>query len=231
MKNTLQEKFQKLKLKIPTYETRKMSFSADHEPQFCSKVFISSLIIYPNEKETNICINGLPQKRKVDAETSAAEYALQFIGCDLEKSKAEKSKAENVQVNDKRTGIFIDAENLPNMIPVAFDLMKRCTNIRVYIFIGKYHHAAEKILQMNPTNEWNIEIIEVDSSRKDGVDCAIQMYVGKFLDQQIIEKYIIVTRDHFGHTLAELIETSKLSSGRLSAVATTKNQLEEECLY
>jgi hypothetical protein len=200
-KNSLQEIFQKEKRPLPEYET--FSCGEPYGLQWRSKVTVI------NRDGCSESVHGEFCKSKTEAERSAAKKMISILNA---KDKIIDDKIIKPSKKHKII-ILIDAENLPNMIEEA----KKVENATVLAFVGKYHHSAEK--------DWGVETIVVNTTRKDGVDCYIQMFMGKMIIANEKRYYIIVTRDHFGHTLAEIVNNE--SKKHKCVVVTTKSQLEE----
>lgn len=182
-KNQLQEYYHKLHLETPSYNTVRCG-GKDNAPLWRSTVTLHD----------NTTFVGNIYKSKSDAEKSAAFIALSTLS--LQPIKSHKY--------EKKTAILIDIENLPkffNEIPIN-DLNDK--NLSVYGFIGMHHSLVDKI------NHPKLNKITSPSTRTDGTDTCIQVYVGMFLIQNKYDDYIIVTRDHFGASLVEMIKADSL---------------------
>lgn len=211
-KNTLQEFCIREKYDTPVYDTQKIG-GVPHEPQWLSIVTLTG-------DGKKISVPGDICQSKILAEKSAATAVLHSLSVSVQ------------PLDETREGpriiILIDVENIPSMVFSAVSLAKKNSNISIYAFIGQHHHSAEKKFSNLLTK------IIVPTTRKDGVDTFMQMFVGKLLcDEKLSEtdaSYAIVTRDHFGHSLAELIwsPTTEWSSKK-AAVITTDEQLVAFC--
>ena len=196
-KNLLQEYFQKQKLILPVYETVKCGGS-DHLPLWKSTVILCD----------GTSFTGKTYNSKITAEGDAAEKAYKNIvkGSNLDtvlEVTSEKVKFDskvtlnNVSNNlSKNACLLVDLENLPNFVHEL-----KIKNITVYGFIGKFHHMCDKPLPKDV-----IKIVS-DSTRPNGSDSMIQLYVGYLLSLNKFDEFIIATRDKFGYSLVDAIFT------------------------
>ena len=197
-KNQLQEYYQKLHLDVPSYSTEAYG-GKSNAPFWRSTVTLYDKSIFV----------GNVQKTKINAEKSAAFIALSTLLL-----KPIKSIIEHQYIN--KTVMLIDVENMPkffNEIPIH-DLNN--PNLTVYGFIGMHHSLVDKM-----NHPKMIKIIS-PSTRADGTDTCMQVYVGMLLTRALYDHYIIVTRDHFGYALVEMITTSSLDWTSKSAKVITK---------
>lgn len=233
-KNSLQEFCIKNNHSPPSYETKRIGGSP-HDPQWLS---IVTVVMCPVENKSgqSISVPGEVCTSKTEAEKSAAILMLKGIV---------KDDAEDITVTAQSTAddrdssaensmaVLIDVENMPNMIFSAVTLKQKYpkANIKIFACLGQHHHSSGKNFGKNVTK------VLVPTTRKDGVDTFIQMFVGKLLVQSSsFKSYAIVTRDHFGHALAELIESNVIGGGDIvtpddtqsrkrASVITTQEQL------
>ena len=197
-KNQLQEYYQKLHLEAPSYNTEQCGGKLN------APLWRSTVTLY----DKSIFVGNV-QKKKTDAEKSAAFVALSTL---LLKPIQNFTERDYI----KKTAILIDVENMPkffNEIPIP-DLNH--PNLVVYGFIGMHHTLVDKI------NHPKMIKIVSPSTRADGTDTCMQVYVGMLLTQCIYNEYIIVTRDHFGSTLVEMITCKTLDWHSQSAKVVTK---------
>ncbi len=177
-KNKLQEFFQKKGLPTPVYHTARVGGTDDNPKWVCILKLFNGEIIY-----------STPTSSKKSCEAEAADKAL--AGFD-----SHNLKYNNVKYRfdiDSKVIILVDGENLPT-IPIKFATeVYASASLRAYI--SKGHPIKPKL------TEHEIKIVEVDSTRKDAVDTAIIMDSVRLYPDQII----IVTNDHFGSSLVELI--------------------------
>ena len=115
---------------------------------------------------------------------------------------------------------MIDGENLPNLAKFAASLT--APDLDLFLFVGCHHHLSER--DYGPT----IQKILVPTTRTNGVDSCMQLYVGTFLLTKEYEEYLIGTRDHFGSALVDLIQSpGMLWTPRRARLVTTENQLKQ----
>ncbi len=220
-KNTLQEFCIKEHYTPPSYATKKIG-GEDHDPQFISFVTVTS-------GEKSLTVPGEVCSSKISAEKSAAQNALDsLISLEDEKEKVQIKEeptavdkatdatakvlspsdvrdtpgTENAIENPIKVCILIDVENLPTMVFPSVALKNSSPlQIDIYVFVGRHHHSVDKNLGKN------VEKIIVPTTRKDGVDTFIQMFAAISVQNSKYSHYVIVTRDHFGYALAELIRS------------------------
>lgn len=241
-KNLLQEFCVKHKHDLPIYDTKKVGGDS-HNPEWLSYVTVvmhaaaAAAAEAEGKKRQSVTIPGEISSSKISAEKSAALFMLQSLkgrddkgedSQEEEPSVAEVSPTEKLTLSSQppRMAIFIDVENLPSMIFSSVTLKQKYPKAGITIFacVGKHHHAAK--------NDFGKRVnkVVVPTTRKDGVDTFIQMYIGHLMHGSEYDSFAIVTGDHFGHALAELIETkftldkNQLTQKRASVV-TDKEQL------
>jgi hypothetical protein len=179
-KNILQQYCQKHKLPVPIYKTK----SKGHQHKLLWK---ARVILFDGS-----AINGSYTSTKVHAEMIAAENALKYI---VKSNKPNKPNNGYREVQ-KRTCLLVDVENLPSFID---DVVSNIRGLDIYGFVGKHHCLVDKDLPNNA-----IKIVS-PSTRKDGTDSCMQMYVGYLLTLNKYDTYYIATRDHFGGALVDVI--------------------------
>lgn len=193
-KNKLQEYFQTRHLPLPKYVSCRCGGS-DHKPLWRSKVTFWSVM--DNEfKEITSDILG----SKVKAEISAADLVLNILTRDdvCQVSQVTLHKKRTV---GQRTALFVDVENLPKFINEVVDEIE---GIDIYAFIGYHHCLSEKIFPENV-----IKVLS-PSTRADGSDTCMQVYIGYMLAEEKYDTYFIATRDHYGSALVEMITADSL---------------------
>ncbi len=177
-KNKLQEFFQKRGLPAPVYYTSKVG-GTDNDPKWvCLVKLFNGEVIYSN-----------PSSSKKSCEMEAAANAL----ADIDSRSLEYRNIKYRFDIDSKVVILVDGENLPT-IPIKF-ATEVCTSASLRVYISKGHPIKPKLV------EHEIKIVEIDSTRKDAVDTAIIMDSVRLYPDHII----IVTNDHFGASLVELI--------------------------
>ena len=205
-KNKLQELFQYNQLPLPTYICERRGGN-DHAPLWTSIVTLHD----GRQFEGNVSTN------KAQADISAADIALLHINSNqatpITKRICTDGSYENYQFNllaslkisepttIGKCAILVDVENLPRFIESISD---KLPNFTVYAFIGEHHCLSHK--------EFPLGVIKIlsPSTRSDGTDSCMQVYTGMLLTQEAYDNYIIVTRDHFGSTLVEMISSKGL---------------------
>lgn len=193
-KNRLQEWCQHNGYSLPVYESTQTG--PPHRPIWKSMVYVLQ----------DMKFSGDDCATKSLAEASAATKALSNI-------IPLKTPASPVMVK-KKTALLVDVENLPKLIS---QLPSFEGPMVIYAFIGKHHPLAS----INYSSEVNV--ILSPSTRPDGTDTCMQVYVGKMLCEHRYEFYLIATRDHFGAALVDIITSDSLawSSTRATLVSTS----------
>lgn len=216
-KNALQEYFQTRHLPLPKYVSCRCGGS-DHQPLWQSKVTFWS-VIDNDFKEVTSDIFG----SKIKAEISAADLVLNILTRIDVSTKglhfidpvivpdvsqiSPKSITPNQLILHKkrtvgrRTALFVDVENLPKFIN---EVVQEIEGIDIYAFIGYHHCLSEKTFPENV-----IKVLS-PSTRADGSDTCMQVYIGYMLAQEKYNTYFIATRDHYGSALVEMITTDTL---------------------
>lgn len=136
--------------------------------------------------------------KKVDSESQAAERML--IAMNI--NEFEVSPVPFVNQPFPKYLHVIDGENINITAP------EQTSDTSWFIFFYKNHGKASR--------SFPVEKILVKSSRPDGVDSYIQLFVGVEIQKNPhLEMVYIHTRDKFGHSLADAIED--ISQGRVKA--------------
>lgn len=183
-KNILQEYFQKQKRPFPKYNTVRVG-GPDHKPIWQSTI----------ELDTGEKYIGAANISKTKTEISAAEKALLVVG-ELNKILSEK---EQLHIMPERSVLLVDVENMPKFID---EVNRKITGLQIYAFVGEHHHLAEK--------DFPSEVIKIlsPSTRPDGADTCMQVFVGYLLAYDKYDNFYIATRDHYGSALAEMITSN-----------------------
>lgn len=185
-KNQLQEFFQKRRLPLPIYNIIRVG-GTDHEPLW------QATVCYNNGDGDKI-IKGEIFPSKAQATMAVAEQVLKSL-----------NTSNSVKIiSPPRTVLFVDVENMPNFID---EVQKQIDKITIYAFIGHHHCLATKEWPSSNVINSNVIKILAHSTRPDGTDTAMQVYVGYYLAQNLYDRYYIATRDHYGSTLVEMITT------------------------
>ena len=181
-KNKLQEFFQKKGLPTPVYQSTRAG-GTDNDPKWvCMVKLFNGEMIYSE-----------PTSSKRSCEMEAAAKTLK----ELNSHNLEYRNIKYTFTTDSKIVILVDGENQP-IIPIKIvSEVRTSASLRVYISKG---HPIKPKLEEN-----EIKIVEIDSTRKDAVDIAIIMDSVRLYPDHII----IVTNDHFGSALVELINKEK----------------------
>jgi hypothetical protein len=188
-KNKLQEFFQKKGLPTPVYHTSKVGGTDDKPKWVCIIKLFNGEIIY-----------STPCSSKRACEMEAATKAL----VELNSNNLDYKKVKYRFDIDSKVVILVDGENL-STIPIKF-ATEVYTSASLRVYISKGHPIKPKL------DQHEIKIVEVDSTRKDAVDIAIVMDSVRLYSDHII----IVTNDHFGSSLVELINKENRLVGHLA---------------
>ena len=191
-KNKLQEYCQRKKLELPIYRTEQLISSA-HNPKYKSV----STITLPDG--TVLSAKGKILRRKKDAEISAAEYLLEKLNGHLDKTKLRFTAKEQVK-------ILIDLENVP-----LLDFLD------TYKFDNKYTfetfstcHSTALVNRTKFSNK--VQVHTVKSTRRDAADILMVLYVSSLIPSNEKIHMIIVTNDHFFHSLMDCLDELKPES-------------------
>lgn len=120
----------------------------------------------------------------------------------------------SVSTNTGKTALLVDVENLPKFIDES---ISRLNEFTVYAFVGEHHHSVDKEFP-----EGVIKILS-PSTRADGTDTCMQVYIGMLLAREAYDNYLIATRDHYGSALVEMIMCPNLGWLNKSARLVTKS--------
>lgn len=207
-KSLLQEYFQIRHLALPKYTSSKCGGS-DHNPVWKSKVTFWSVMDNEFKEAT-----GDSCRNKVKAENSAAATVLDILrnpnvttqlqdlnSCNQNITREFHRVSGKKRIVAERTALFVDVENLPKFVD---EVVKEIEGINIYAFIGYHHCLSEKIFPDNVTK------VLSPSTRSDGSDTCMQVYIGYMLAHETYDTYLIATRDHYGSALVEMITTDSL---------------------
>jgi len=187
-KNILQEIYQKKGSIVPQYQTSRIGGS-DHKPRWISAV-----------TTLNGTYSGEASNSKSLAESSAAIEAL-----DVEHQRC-GPRPTKVFSRVSKLYILIDAENIPNAVKEYFDNYD-CDNIEVRAFASVGHPVIKKLSKYFHRK---FEFLVTDSTRPDGADVEMILYVGGLLKDPTTPsdaEFVILTGDKFGATLCDCISS------------------------
>ena len=184
-KTVLQQLLQKRKLPLATYKTQQVGKEKGNKILWQSTVSCSV-----GEFTSKIYYN------KKHSEADCAEMVLKYI--------EEQDTKINKFVIENKTLILIDGENVPNFISELEEKINlEKSNVEIKLFITSTHALAQKETP-NKT-----ELVVINSTRRDSVDTCLQVYCGFLLSTNMYTKIYIVTKDHFGDSLIELLNSNQ----------------------
>ena len=188
-KNTLQELYQKQKLPLPKYKTVRLG-GEEHKP-----IFISTITLYDGQ-----IIEGTSENTKKTAELNVAKKVLELVN----PPKIIEKRSFNLK---RKICLFVDIENKP-IIEDLLDFIEDLSKIHIHAFASEDHPSLIKLKELKQTRKKDfesIEIIEVPTTRKDGADIGLMLFVGGFLFKKMYKDYIIITNDHYGDALVDCV--------------------------
>jgi hypothetical protein len=100
--------------------------------------------------------------------------------------------------------LIVDVENLPKFIDEYNGQNFQNFDVEIFAFVGKYHCLSTKKFPEN------VKKILSPSTRADGTDTCIQVFVGIMLCKEVYDYYFIATLDHFGSALVDMICSKNL---------------------
>lgn len=167
-----------------------------------------------NNSDSSDEVKYYTTKKKEKYKLKEIESSEEIVKNNLQYEQYGESSEEHV-VN-KRAALLIDIENLHKFhkfIPEKdYDL------IDVYIFVGKHK------LQSDWTFHKKVHKIISPSTRPNGTDSCIHVFVGLCLAKEAYDIYFIATRDAFGDNLVEMINSNNLGWCGKEAYVVTKYQ-------
>lgn len=186
-KNQLQERFQKRKLPLPTYDT--ITNLSNKVPRFISRLTLFDGQVFIGE-QTN---------RKIDAEQSAAEKALENM---LEKS--EEEEVSNVIKYNPLDFNSIHQPNTLTYILVDYENCNKIGDLELYI-------KDRKDIKMITTcaqgfgKKGDVNVV-IRSSISDANDHYISFLIGQLISKtETMLNIIILTKDHFGSAIKDFV--------------------------
>ena len=212
-KNLLQEFCQKRGLALPKYETG-LAGGMAHNPRFVSSVIVTY-------EETLYKVTGDTAGNKKEAEMNAAEMLL---------SKLDAVQKENTKHYKPSTRsaiyVMIDLENIH--VGDFFDHKVFHRSYSEFSFVGcaTEGHPSLKNIQSSSGNDI-IKIISIKSSHKDATDTLMIFGVGALVSQDNTAIFVIVTKDHFGAPLVEIINQDESTGYHLKSMEELEDWLEQ----
>lgn len=206
-KNKLQEYCQKHSIDFVEYKTEQMPNSLPHLPVW------KSTVIFQGEEYTGEIAN-----KKRDAEQSVASLILKDL--DLKDNKRPQLEItdnkyyttvlelfDQFYTAKKYTTIcLLDIESIPQTLTLQ--------NIAQDIFtVGIVGHTHDKYSQPFPFNKFVIK-----SSTKDAVDHALSYLTGYAVSMKTPYRFLIVTRDHYGQVITELLNAEKIEAHHITTL-------------
>lgn len=215
-KNILQEYCQQRKIHLPFYKTFAVSPTCKSDDdkdnktanivvEWKSEVTLTAPEAAASTSATTdildsflpITVTGRSATTKVAAQQSAAKVALEEI---QSRSAELQNRADKSKLNTNApTCIFVDAENCP--LGTQHLEEKLGNGYRVYVFAATGHPTLAR-----KYNEKLVEVVPVPSSRKDAVDLSISIWLGIMLALSKFEKFVVITKDHFGPAIPECVD-------------------------
>ncbi len=181
-KNQLQEFCQKKKLRLPTYDTKRVGGSS-HQPTFISSVEIQ----YNNDTYRS---GGSVCGSKKAAEISVAKEMLEQLDNIL------IQETQHYGVSEGDIHVLIDMENVH--MGDFFEKRKFGEGIRFMGFATENHPSIRVVSDQ-------LDVIEtIKSDRRDACDILMIGCAARLADT-ISGEMIIVTKDHFGQGLVDYI--------------------------
>lgn len=117
------------------------------------------------------------------------------------KPNVENSKAKNTPKTTNKTLIIIDVENVHKALDDILSRVSKSKNIDILCVISEDHYMKTKLNLSDP----RVRLIEAPTSRSDGADIGIVMYIGFVLAREAYQRYFIVSQDHFADAAVDCI--------------------------
>lgn len=160
----------------------------------CDDGFISSVSIGPGKYV------GLSARTKKEAEMNAAQMTLEHMYPNMKLNFVKGKEEEEILNIEFIHGVshiihlFIDGENVPTF---AEELKGYLDYVKYDVFISVSHPLYLKRNEHYHT---------IDTGVRDAADTLMSFYLGSYLSSHKDEVYVILTKDHFGASLARIIE-------------------------
>lgn len=135
---------------------------------------------------------GEVKKTKIDAEQSLCQKILEGISLPIEKN----SLLKKVKLS-KNIALIVDLENNFN-----YESMEN-----IYATYENLHMIGICSRNLNLKKEPSFEKMVVKSIAKDSADIAIVIKIIQLIINQKFDQIVLLTRDHFGKTLEEVVNS------------------------
>ena len=100
-----------------------------------------------------------------------------------------------------KTLIIIDVENVHKALDDILSRVSKSKNIDILCFISEDHYMKTKL----NLSDHRVRLIEAPTSRSDGADIGIVMYIGFLLAREAYQRYFIISKDHFADAAVDCI--------------------------
>lgn len=117
------------------------------------------------------------------------------------KPSVEIPRAKNTPKTTDKTLIIIDVENVHKALDDILSRVSKSKNISILCVISEDHYMKTKLNLSDP----RVRLIEAPTSRSDGADIGIVLYIGFLLAQESYQQYFIVSKDHFSDAAMDCI--------------------------
>jgi len=150
----------------------------------------------------------------------SSDYGTNKVSPDYSTNKPKNplEKHKNNQENNKVL-IIIDVENVPSSLEQLLSSITKSKNIDIVCMISEDHHTKNKL----NLSDKRVKLMEAPTTRKDGADMGIVLYIGYLLAKERYRCYIIISKDHFADATIDCIknfdEMSKTSGFQRDAYA------------
>ena len=184
-KNQLQEFAQSNKHALPEYETISTAEG------FTSKVTVGSKLYFNHKHDV--------AKTKKDAEQKAAKLALKILGFNPEECKAgnlTKSESCIPKNHDIKKLVYVDADN----IDISANIIRESPNVAFVLFLSR--NASKNVEQQSMLSNCFMKTAPVIG--KDACDVLMCYEARASRDIAPDMPFAIVTKDHFGQSLASI---------------------------
>lgn len=212
-KNLLQEYYQKAKQPLPIYTAD--SSGPPHQPTWIARVAVADGTV----------VSGFPKTSRVKAELSAAEEACNVLKFHnkIRESKSDLQRAlPSEGVGWGKTESFKTYGTDEQSLSFLVDLETASSEVEVLLKGGVLETQISSFARMKLPEATKADHV-IPSSRSEAVDLAIAMALMRWLDEDQGAKFVIITRNTFGVTIAEISEL--FYTGRVRSYETAADYL------